>query len=360
MPTDDTWAALRDLAGCWRACSSTETFIAGLPTVSLTPLTGIADVLQDMYASMSSLFSNPLLFANNLPLAASVMPNVNMGRIESANRGWFQAARHIEEAHRQTVAWLRSRLPGYPNLPAPQLARDTPLTTGEFSPRVVWRSGERSKGLQLGDVPASIGQLLTNGHSGSGSVNEATRALVSSLVSTAEWTQLSERHDQLDDATRLALREARARTKTLLSPTAIDKHEPSLVLPRAAYREHVVATTLSELEPTARAYADAFDEADRIIEGACSRVFGLLTCLPILNTAGTEIEIIPGRPTTTRFRTQDFRLELPGPMPLVCLGDPMLPDALLVTGVSVSLANTGGADIQATAEVLTGTAAAWQ
>jgi hypothetical protein len=38
----------------------------------------------------------------------------------------------------------------------------------------------------------------------------------------------------------------------------------------------------------------------------------------------------------------------------------MLPDALLVTGVSVSLANTGGADIQATAEVLTGTAAAWQ
>ena len=69
-------------------------------------------------------------------------------------------ANRIEAAHRMTLAWLRSRLAGYPILRAPQLAPGTPLTTFEMTIHYTWTKEELSGGLNQMPAPPGVPDLL--------------------------------------------------------------------------------------------------------------------------------------------------------------------------------------------------------
>jgi hypothetical protein len=73
---------------------------------------------------------------------------------------WLTDAGRVEVAHRESIAWIRSRLPRYPGLLAPQLARDSPLTTPEFTWRLAWSRADLSSGLQFQAIPGRAGALL--------------------------------------------------------------------------------------------------------------------------------------------------------------------------------------------------------
>lgn len=359
MPTPELWRTLGDLADAWRRTPPLERFARDLPENASQRQRGLPGMLQHIQAGASALISNPLLLATRLPMAAGAIPGVDEQQLRGTHGDWLVAAHRVEAAHRRTLAWLRARLPGYPNLPAPQLAPGAPLTTSEFTFRLIWQPGERAEQLHLGDIPTQIAELLQADATTARALAGASRAVAAALVDTPEWTTLAAATDALDDATRGELRAARTRARERLAPATIDAHEPSRALPRADYREHVIREEIDALTGNARAYADAFDASDGLVEIAGSSVFSQIACYTVRSMAITDLEIIPGASTTVRCTVPDVMIDMPHPGTVAWLDDPLVSDAVLVKGVTMSMHETGHATMDVTADVLAGTAVAW-
>ncbi len=360
MTTPDLWRTLANLADAWRRTPALDRFARDLPENAPQRSKGLPEMLQHIHAGASGLISNPLLLATRLPMAASVIPGVDEQQLRTKHRDWLDAANRVEAAHRRTLAWLRARLPGYPNPPAPQLAPGAPLTTPEFTHRLIWQPGERAEQLHLRDVPPEIADALLADAVTAPALTHATRAVAIALADTPEWIALAAASDPLDDTARADLRAARSRARARLAPAAVDAHDPHLALPRAAYREHVMRDEIDALTGTARAYADAFEAADGLVETAASSVFGQIACYPVRTMAAADLEIVPGAPATVRYTTPDVMLHMPRPGALAWLDDPLVPDAVRINGVTMSLEETGHATLDLTGDVLAGTAAAWR
>lgn len=166
------WQAVTQQAAVWAALPAVQEFARQLPRNAPTRSSGVPGRLQQMQASDADIAGTPMRLTRTVHLFEQV-PYLDAPYDKDAWRAWLQSAARIEAAHRTTIAWLRSRMPGYPQLPAPQLAPGTALTTTEYTFRLAWQPGERAAGLQMrGLCPRTAGrpgertlQVLVGGQS---------------------------------------------------------------------------------------------------------------------------------------------------------------------------------------------------
>jgi hypothetical protein len=280
--------------------------------------------------------------------------------------------RPVEDAHLQTLAWLRSRLPGYPMIPAPQLAPGTPWTSPQYTNRVPWRSGDLAAGMQYAARPPHVAQMLGVEGQVAAALDDAAAAVAAAVDQHPVVRRFGEAMDALDATDRALLRTARVDLRASLAAKLIDAHEPSAPLPRNEFRERVTAARVASLDGRARELADAFAGVDEFLERATSDVFGQLVLFGRPAEARLAPELIvranasngssdPGWASVmvSGTRQPDRASDFPAPGMLLRLEDPLVQDVVRVVGISFSMGEVGGGSIELNAEVLPGTTAGW-
>lgn len=296
----DLWRAVWRLADAWSETPLVKDFAATLPRNQGLEnrgdrATGIPALLEHLDMSVGMILQ-PLVFGSRMrmlldhPLISRGMPAVDQGDVAA----WLTMANRIEAAHRTTLAWLRSRLAGYPILRAPQLAPGTPLTTVEMTIHYIWAKEEFSAGLNQVPAPPGVPVLLGADANASRELDEAARDLVKILEGSRAWVRFHDSKDGLDEVGKLALREARRELARRLSEEAVDDHEERLALSRAEYRHHTTAEVIDSLTGSAREYADAFSGVHELLTLVVCDIFGELALfgepwpLPVLNLETPE------------------------------------------------------------------------
>lgn len=301
----DLWRAVWRLADAWSETPLVKDFAATLPRNQGLEnrgdrATGIPALLQHLDLSAGMMMNKPLMLGSrvpvllNQPLISPGTPGVDQGELAA----WLMMANRIEAAHRTTLAWLRSRLAGYPILRAPQLAPGTPLTTFEMTIHYIWAKEELSGGLNLMPAPPGVPDFLGAEANSSPELDEAARNLVKILEGSPAWIRFHDSLRGLDEVGKVALREARRQLTKRLSEEALDDHEERLALPRAEYRGHTTAEVIDSLTGSAREYADAFTDVHELLTLVACDIFGELAIfgepwpVTVLNLETPE----PGQP----------------------------------------------------------------
>jgi hypothetical protein len=258
-------------------------------------------------------------------------------------------ATKVYAASTQTLAWIRAQLPGYPLIKAPQLSRGTHRTTIEFSWGIPWRQEEFALGLQTAPFSARIPEAL--GASDPASFALAVVALQIRLSETEAWREYEVSWRNLRDDDKRQLSKCRSRIAKRLSPMELDALEAKLALPRVAHRVRVVSEEIDTLTGAARAFAEAFENVDRVIELACvdALTYLLFYGQPRLVTSMGSLEYRPGPPVATvRFDADGFYQG----GEIVQLNDPLFSGLALISEVEFKFSAETGERITATAEMI--------
>lgn len=275
----------------------------------------------------------------------------------STYHAWLENAAVVEEAHQVSLAWIRSRLPGYPMLRAPQLARNSPYTTNEFTEHFIWTDHERSRGLQFLDVPLSIPSSL--GAHDPARIQRTTRNVLRALRRSAEWQQFEAAAGHLDDRSVRALRQVSRELTQSLRASEVDQHEPNLAHRRAEYRSHTTKAAIERLDGVARTYADAFSAMEALLKLAVSDVFGEILMYglpPLFQVQNVNFE----EEGVVSFDVVDGRAILLECGDLIWVDNAAVTDAMITRAISLSDGPVEGFSVKARAQLLVGTAGAWK
>lgn len=360
--TRELWTALGEQARLWSRTPIASAVSAQLPRSVSQPATGVRGLLQDLYDGFGGIMTQPLTMGSVVAslMNAGMMPR-QTAPPEHELKQWLDAARRVEMAHRSTVAWFRSRLPGYPLILAPQLVPGTPLTTLELTSRLIWTRDELRRGLQFQGSPAEVGSELDVRGLPARNLAESASAVSSALERTDEWADFRAAVKTLGQGGKADLRAARIRLADLLAPEAIDAHEPNLLLPRGDYRAQVTFDVVESLEGSARLYADAFANANDLIDTCASEVFGQLAMRgePI-SLPATKLDLCGGRPTRVSFELGAAYAIVVDCGNVAWLDDPLVSDAIRVESTSISMDPAGGGTLKVGARILDNTGDAWR
>ncbi len=359
MSTVDVWRAIGAQAAVWARTPTVGVLSPDLPRNAPPRSKGLPGLLQRVQAGAGFIDAQPLRLATNLSLAVQVMDDLDPNTLQADHPEWLSAAMRAEGAHRGTIAWLRARLPGYPGLPAPQLAPGSPLTTNEFTHRLIWTPGERGLGLQFSDPRPEIAEALGAAGAKRRELDETARVVVASLAASPEWQRLEAATAALDDDARAVLTAARKRLRERLSAARVNDYEPVLALERAKYRQAVVDQEVAALAGAAGEYAAAFDSADLLVEVAASDVFAQLVCYRTPAFSPHNLEVQQGKQQRVAFTLDGAGPAFPEAGMLVWLHDPLVEDAVLLTGAGLHWDGTNTThNVRGT--TLTGSGAAWR
>lgn len=361
------WSAVSDLALRWAATPVVRRFAADLPRNAGQRSRGIPGRLQEMEAGGARISAQPLW----LTRVVQLMQNMPRSPVSKAApdpakwRAWLGTAAAVEIAHGITTAWLRSRMPGYPELPTPQLAPSAPLTVGEWDHPYPWTRDERRQGLQLRDPPPEITRRLEASPSEARQITDFTRVLGMALQGSAEWQRMGAAADQLTRPVRAELREASRTVSERLSDAEVQRRSQRADK-QSEYRVDVLEEVLATLSGPAAEYVRSFEAANRVLESAASNVFGQLAIYgpPTLVSAPQDIDLTPGiddqlvsftRPVTDSNKAL-FHLETGK---LVWLDDDLVPDAIQIIRSEISFGSIGERE-RYTGTILSGTAGVWE
>jgi hypothetical protein len=357
MEAPEMWSAIRKQAMAWRETPTLIRFKAELPRNASQRSSGIPGLLQSAHAGAGALFANPMRLATALGAVVGQMPGLEE-RDRQENAAWLDSASRVEQAHRLTIAWIRSRLPGYPSLVAPQLAPNTPLTTTELTPCLVWEPQERKLGLHLQNPPRQIADALNATEDQRRNVDAAARALGVLVSQTQQFRRLGAANARLEAESRRSLRGCYEQVRDRLASDQMNAFEPHNALRRASFRSAVVSEEIQALTGLAAEYSEAFTSANSLIDFMMSDVFGQLVCYPVGTITCADLEILPAQVTHIEFTSTDSG-EYPDPGMVVWLDDALVEDAVRIEDVTLSWASTGQSTLRLTASVLAGTALAW-
>lgn len=355
------WRAVNDLAQTWASLPLVRQFAADLPRNASQRSTGIPGRLQEMEAGGVPISAQPLRLSI-LGQLVQQMPTLQAQPMPRQWESWLATAQIVEVAHRMSVAWLRSRMPGYPIFPAPQLAPNTPLTTNEFTDQLIWTRSERAQGLQFRDPPSEIGHALQVTPAQERQVIDETRILAKAFERTDEWAHLAMATASLTDSGRTDLQRVRESLARQLAASELDARS-HLALVRHNYRVTILNEALNTLTGSSQEYATSFTNANRIVETAASDVFGELVAYgqPTTVSGPRDIDLRPGAFQLASFTcTTDAGDVSPLNLGQVAwLGDPFVRDAVRLTGVTVSIGDQVTATERWTGMVLPDTGLAW-
>lgn len=334
----DLFRTVATLSAAWRKSPVVDKYVRPIAAARRRTDRSIAtQFVEELYAGAGSIAQQPLLLARlSRPLLDS-----RMFHLPDPGREWLEAGERVAESTILTAAWLRSRLPGYPNLPVPQLAKGSALTSDEWSLRIPWRHQDLMSDLQLRAEPPGVGDLLLDR---SNVLPEPARTVCASLQRSSQFQRLAEARSALADDDEAELRRAVAKSGERLSPAAIDSHEPRLVFPRLQYRETELDIGVAELQPVARSYANAFSACDRLINDVMAVHSQLVTqagLLPIDDV--TDLILTPhDRDKMVSFvstgESAFFHTHLGT---IVRLNHVLVEDAVYVEGISLRFDGTG-------------------
>lgn len=352
------WEAVAQQASIWRKLPVVQEYAKRLPQNSAYTSDGVPGLLQKMISGAAALGSKPLEMDTSMRHLLALFPDVPPD-LQGDLYQWLGHAELLEEAHRATVGWLRSRLPRYPMLLAPQLGRDTALTTMEFTDRLTWRKREMGAGLQFENPPVRQLQALGASDVDVTAACAAVRRVLSALMESKEWRNFVEADASLGPGDTDALTRARRQVGESLGAARFDAFEPTRALRRADFRNQVVRDIVKNLPDAARAYAWWFDAVDSLIEFACSRVFGQLVVYgPVRLQNVSELAADGPEAQTVEFVIDSMR---PLPLGTICwLNDPLFPEAVMLTGLSMSFSQVDGMRQVARGRLLNEAALAWK
>jgi hypothetical protein len=361
------WAAVWQLADAWSETPVIKDVSATLPRNQ--PLesrgdaaTGIAALLQHLEVTIGGMM-HPLTYGSRIPIFMRDPTLLRFGTPEVDDAEWFewlQNASRLENAHRITLAWLRSRLGGYPILRAPQLAPGTPFNTYEMTTQFIWSKQEFASGLNRLPGPPDISNILGADGATATLLDAVCRELATKLRQTSTWIRFNDAHKALDNPAKESLREARRELTERLSADRLDEHEENLALPRSQYRAHTTAEVVESLTGPARAYADAFTDVHRLLTLTVCDVFSELVLygepwsVPVINVETP----VPGEPIV-EFETPGATGLMLGTRQVLWLSNSAVADAVRVETKSFNMDLAHGTRDLFEARVLVGTAEGW-
>lgn len=350
------WRAVAELAEVWVGLPAVRQLVSQLPRNAADRSDGLPGYLQNLLSSSGAMGRRPMCLGSDVRRLLTVSGDVPFD-LRNEFSQWMTCADQVESAHRVSIAWLRSRLPRYPRLLAPQLVRDSALTTDEFTNRLAWRKSDLAAGFQFQNPPE--GPLSGMGATAP-EVRRATAAskrLLRCLEETDQWVRFREADRRLSTGEAEQLSAARQTIATSLAPDKIDEFEPRLAVRRYEYRTQVVADALDRLSGGAREYAEAFSEIDRLIEFSCGDVFGHCVAYEPIHLHGViDLAMHGGERQSIEFGIEGMPPLEPGS--ICILDDPLFPEIVFVTELTLDFNQASGFRQRATARPLEGAAAA--
>jgi cell fate (sporulation/competence/biofilm development) regulator YmcA (YheA/YmcA/DUF963 family) len=350
MSTIQVWNSVEELASEWAKSPLVEQLTANLPANNPAD-SGVPEALRNLDAGTSIVSTQPLLTAMWEPLAEGV-PLV---QLDVPVRQFLRSVAPIGHALEVWVGWIRSRLPRYPLIPAPQLAARGYRRCEEYGARLSWRGQVLQAGLQFESTPptgmAALLQLPT-----SEGINDATVSLAAALADTEEWREFERLSAELNDDDRLALRQAIQRINELLAPAKVNEFEPERMARRERLRIDQVDAVIQTLGGRPREFADSFKRVDDLIDLVAIEVLGQIV------TRGAPIELatvddleIDG--ANVRF-VNSSQAYLPAGS-LTRLPDPLVPEVVIVDSWAITSDPATGSVISHHGRRLPGSGAAF-
>jgi len=343
MSTPALWIAVASVADCWDGSER---------------VTGLREELwKDLDSSQAILPLRHLALREpqeirTMPFHVhKAFPHLGFELTERDQRFMTNSAA-LENALFMLTWFVRSRLPGFPTMPAPQLRPNAYHTMNNFFPP--WTREALSSGLQFQDLSPRI-----DGYLGI-DCGRPTRDLIEAFTQLPVWQSFANGHSALTPPVRTELLSARRTIKTRLDttdgPGGIEFNDPRVALSRA---REITQGAIGELSAPARDYALAFeavtDEIDRVLSGVLPQ---LVAFGPPETLSGvTGLELTPTTPPTVTFRLPGGQAAQSGQ--IYWTDDTLIVDALYIENFRFGGDNVHGSRLAFDATILTGTRVAW-
>jgi hypothetical protein len=343
MSTTELWSAVTDLVECW---------------VESPHVTGIRDELWKDLDSSEALRPLQVMALRepqnirSMPLAVyKAFPHMGI-ELTPRDKQFMAHSAAVENAIVYLVWAARSRLPGFPMIPAPQLAERSWLTMNNSTPP--WTREALRSGLQYQDLSLSIQRAIQ--------INSAPALsrLLAGFRVLPSWREFKAAHGRLTPAMRSELLGARRlvteRAIEEDDTSEIDPGDPWMGIKRARASADAV---ISQLTPDALAYARAFDLVNDEIDLAIANVVtSSIAFGPPDNLAGVrELNMLATRPLKVTFQLEGAALAHTGR--IYWTDDSLVTDALFVDGSHFAGDQVHGSRFAFDATVLVGSNAAW-
>ncbi|ADD40097.1 hypothetical protein [Stackebrandtia nassauensis] len=364
--TVELWRSVREQAQVWAEIPIVAEVSSALPKNA--PLADkqlgqktVAALLQELVAGYSDAMRNPLLLASIVPLLYEDHKKHSSSKVSEQTLGvWLTKMTFLERAHRVTVAWFRAHLAGYPFILAPQLAKGSPFTTLEFTNQLIWSPEERKLGLQFMSCPPKVPSIV-KAQKIAKQIDESARAVCRALQETKEWNTFTSTNDALTDIDKTNLKESRNELSRVLSSGEVDSNTTKLAIDRSRYRADSTRRAVARLSGGARNYAEAFIQANDLINLCTDEVFAQLVMYgePEM-VAASCIDFRGGGSKRIDFEVHDYPVFDIIPGNIVRVDDPLVDDAIRVLRTNISFGNVDGISAIVGGSVLTGTSHAWR
>jgi hypothetical protein len=262
------WAAVDRLGEIWISNPRTAVFRAGLepPAVDLNnPFATSSSSVQPLLITYTVLQSQPLLLGKRLVFTPEFQQQLASGHMQE----WADVAKRYAFVLVEIVEFLRSRLPGYPNLPVPDLLPQSPRVenNGLWEARFPWEREMRQARLHLQSKPKLLALSLEPDDGGE-AMFEALTDIARALRASRAWTrfveachQLSSKDEQDAKVVRRAYRE---------SMKGIDTVAGQLVVRRQAMQHGELSRLKRDVTGALAEYYSAFDEVDGLIDATAA------------------------------------------------------------------------------------------
>lgn len=343
MSTTEIWRAVGSLADCW--CMSQK----------------VTAVRQELSLDLDSQEATPCLRALALRDPQSItkmpfhvykaFPHIGTGGVSERDRILAANSAAIELALFHLTWWIRSRLPGYPHILAPQLAKGSFHTLDNAT--VPWTPQVLQAGIEHQARPVNCDfQLEINAGDRYSVLAEAFRGLPSWQAFTQADTALGQevRNELLTARQQLARHAA-----TASAEGGIEFGDPREGLNRA---RSVTGRTLETLSPEARSYAESFESVNEDIDRVTTSVLTQLVAYgpPETLMGVSELTVNPSSPPTVSFKLLDAGYA----GGIYWTDDPLIGDAILLKRFYFAGDNVFASRFHADATVLLGSGPAWR
>lgn len=344
MSTHEVWAATKKIADCWEKSQvvvdfrrETDLIVADLDNPAAIPA-----LLHLTKRSTREFYSQPTRLYRAFP---------HLG-ISLTQRDWEFSSKSaaIDRSLIYLIWWIRSKLPGFPTMPVPQLAANSYHV--KYDPDMPWAKETLPGGIEYARYPAFCDATL--GVEAGGAPNELAEA----FLSLESWIEFKELYQQLDSSTTAELTEAQQllgiQATAAEGEAGNDYADPTVHWNRS---RAMTADVLTGLSPFAAKFASTFELVNAEINRTMHCVLSQLVAFgaPRHLIGLTELEVKPVDPPVISFQLESQ----------ACTGgiywtdDSLIDDAVMIESFSFGGSQVHGDRNSASAVVLSGTSTAW-
>jgi hypothetical protein len=248
--------------------------------------------LSEITAMASPVLQHPLLMGYQL----ARLPEINAFVENQEHEKWLRDLMEVGGALTAAIEFIRSRFPGYPSLRVPHLRTGSPYTYADtfFVAGFPWDAELRRMGLQL-QGPPPVGPILESLADFAALLNAASDELNMSDASTS----FVDARAAMQQADWDQLREIGRTFAARVTDDAVTAAAGDFLLQRFQYRSAVLEQLVSEVDGPARAYMDAFEALNGLLNVAAALVettvisAGLPSVQPLQLVLGAGGELRP-------------------------------------------------------------------